>query len=73
MKPKVLPLNRPCDHKIPTQSGHNLLLIKPYRYPYFQKAEIERLVSKMLATGIIRHSNSPYSSLVILMKKQDGS
>ena len=42
--------------------------IRPYRYPYAQKAEIERMVQDMLKAGI-----SPVASLVILVKKKDGS
>lgn len=36
--------------------------IRPYRYPYFQKQEIEVQVESMLQTGIIRPSTSPFSS-----------
>ena len=47
--------------------------IRPYHYPHLQKNEIETQVAKMLFLGIIRPSNSPYSSPVILVKKKDGS
>lgn len=65
MKPKELPPNHSCDHKIPTQSGLNPISVKPYRYPYFQKVEIERLIYEMLAIGIIHHNNNIYFSPVI--------
>jgi len=63
---KHLPPNREIDHKIPIN-------VRPYRYPHLLKTKIEKQVEEMLKAGIIRPSNNPYSSLVILVKEKDGS
>lgn len=47
--------------------------MRSYRYSYEQKNEIESLVREMLAAQIIRPSDSPYASPVLLVKKKDGS
>ncbi|KAA0033872.1 ty3-gypsy retroelement transposase [Cucumis melo var. makuwa] len=38
-------------------------------YTYQQKEEMEKLVDEMLSSGVMRSSTSPYSSPVLLVKK----
>jgi hypothetical protein len=69
--PTGLPPSRACDHSIPLIAGAKPFHIRPYRYPPSLKTEIERQVQEMLDTGIIQHSQSPFSSPVLLVKKKD--
>jgi hypothetical protein len=68
---------RPNGHRIitwiPLMPGNAPTNVRPYRYPHFQKAKIERIVQEMHDAGIIRPSVSPYSSLVLLVQKKDGT
>ena len=47
--------------------------LKPYRYSAIQKDEIERIVAELKENGVIQHSTSAFASLVVLVKKKDGS
>ena len=73
MEPTGLPPQRAHDHHIPLQDNSNPVATKPYRYPYYQKTAIEKLVTELLNTGVIRPSNSPFSSPVVLVKKHEES
>ncbi|XP_062104135.1 uncharacterized protein LOC133815295 [Humulus lupulus] len=71
-EPTSLPPYRSIDHRIFLQPGSNLVKVRPYRYPHFQKDVMEQLVKEMISFGFIRPSTIPYSSLVLLVKKKDG-
>lgn len=47
--------------------------VESYRYSYFHKADIEIIVAKLLTSRMIRPSQSPFSFLVLLSRKFDGS
>lgn len=47
--------------------------IRPYRHPYHKKSEIEKQDSKLLQTGFIQLSTSPFGSSILLVKKKDSS
>jgi hypothetical protein len=70
--PSGLPPIREHDHAILLKPDANIPNLRPYRYPCYQKNEIEKIVKEMMQAGIIRHSTSPYSSPVLLVKKKDG-
>ena len=71
--PKGIPPIHEFDHAIHLISGIFPTNIRPYRYPYFQKSEIERMVAKMLEAGIIRPNQSSYSAPVVMVPKTNGS
>ncbi|KAK0608302.1 hypothetical protein LWI29_028621 [Acer saccharum] len=71
--PTDLPPRRTCDHQISLQHNSHPVSVRPYRYPHYQKSEMERMVKEFLNSGVIRPSNSPFSSPVLLVKKSDGS
>lgn len=70
--PNEIPPRRNVEHAIKLKKGAGPVSVRPYLYSQAQKAEIERLVQDMLGVGIIQPSNTPFSSPVLLVKK-DGS
>jgi hypothetical protein len=67
------PSRRVHDHSIPLVPGSLPPNIRPYRHPFAQKNEIEKMVQELLTVGVIRPSTSPYSSPVIMVLKKEGS
>lgn len=62
---------REHDHAIRLKPDAAILNLSLYRYPFYQKNEIEKIVGDMLQVGIIRHNTSPFPIPVILVKKKD--
>ncbi|KAF5472135.1 hypothetical protein F2P56_008875 [Juglans regia] len=55
-EPTGLPPNRSHDHKINLKQDIYAISVRPYRYPFYQKAEIEKIVKELLNSGVIRPS-----------------
>ena len=53
--------------------GAEPINVRPYKYAYHHRDEIEKQVNELLQTGAIKESVSPFSSPVILVKKEDDS
>ena len=70
VEPTTLPPHRQFDHEIHLLPNAAPVNVRPYRYPHFQKNEIEKQVAEMLNSGIIRPSTSPFSSPFLLVKKK---
>lgn len=47
-KPKGLPSSCNCDHRIPLEPSTKPIVLRPYKYPYAQKDEIERQCYEVL-------------------------
>ena len=59
-------------HHINTGDAQPVHLL-PRRIPQARRDEVKRLIQEMLDQGAIQHSDSPWSSPVVLAKKKDGS
>ena len=46
---------------------------KPYTVPYSMRESLKKDINDMMKMGVIRESNSPYASPVVIVKKKDGS
>ena len=71
--PIALPPLRGHEHQIVLKEDIELVCERPYRYPFYQKTEIEKIVHDLLEASYIRISYSPLSSPVLLVRKADGS
>jgi hypothetical protein len=72
--PQGLPPSRSVhDHSIPLVPKILTPNIRPYRHPFSQKNEIEKMVQELFNAGVIRPSTSPYSSPIVMALKKEGS
>lgn len=71
-EPSTLPPFRDNhNHKVVLTEGSNPVNQRPYRYAVYQKYEIDKMVKELLKAGTVQPSSSPYTSLVVLLKKKD--
>jgi hypothetical protein len=61
------------EHTIELEEGAKPIISPPYRHPRMFKDEIEKAIKELLAMGHIRPRNNPFSSLVVLVLKKDGT
>jgi hypothetical protein len=61
------------DHSIPLVLGSLPPNIRPYRHPFSQKNEIEKMVQELPNACVIHPSMSPYSYLVVMVLNKEGS
>ena len=71
--PAGLPPIKGHAHQTNLKGGTQPVCQRPYRYPYYQKIEIGKIVIELLEAGSIRNSQSPFATLVLLVRKAYGS
>nr|GEU96796.1 hypothetical protein [Tanacetum cinerariifolium] len=69
----ALPPMRAFDYKIILKEGTEPTFSKPYRHSPSQKDAIGVMLKELLESRVIRHSQSPFSSPVVMVKKKDGT
>jgi hypothetical protein len=66
-EPSGLPPPRGREHGITLKPGAQPVAVRPYRYPAAHKDELERQCAAMMAQGIVRRSDSAFSSPVLFV------
>ena len=61
-----------AEHKIEMVTD-DPVRVKPYPIPYSLREELKQDVEQMLDMGVIKKSDSPYSSPIVIVRKKDGS
>ena len=73
--PIALPPLQGHEHQIILTKDNEPIYERPYRYPFYQKTKIEKVVHDLLEASYIRisHSHSRFSSPMLLVRKADGN
>ena len=71
--PIGLPPLRGHEHQITLKEGNQPVCQRPYRYLFYQKNEIKKIVKELIYVGSIRNSSNPFAFPVLLVRKADGS
>ncbi|GJY77978.1 reverse transcriptase [Tanacetum coccineum] len=66
--PTALPPPRAHDHTISLLSNTPRVTVRPYTLPPNQKDVVEQMVKELLDAGVIRESQSPFSSPIVMSK-----
>ena len=61
------------EHTIELEIGTKPIKMNPYRKPKRIINDIEEAIKEFLELGLLRPSSNPYASLVIMVKKKDGT
>nr|GEX48691.1 hypothetical protein [Tanacetum cinerariifolium] len=70
---KDLPPQRSHDHQITLMPNTPPINVRPYRHPPNQKDAFVGMVKELMDSGVIRGSQSPSSSPIVMVKKKDGT
>ena len=71
--PPRRPPNRGVEHTIELDIGIQPIKMHPYRNPKRIKYDIQESIKELLELGLIRPSSSLCDSLVVMVKKNDGT
>jgi hypothetical protein len=68
-----LTMTTAIEHAIPTLGidPHRGIASRNYQIPDTLNGELQGIIDQMLRDNIIRHSNSPWNSPIILVKKKE--
>ena len=61
----------PIRHQIDLVDENAVVRSRPYRVPAALQDEVKKQIENMLAQNIIKRSNSPFASPILLVKKED--
>nr|GEU39636.1 putative mitochondrial protein [Tanacetum cinerariifolium] len=69
--PNELPPQKAHDHQIPLMPNTPPINVRPYKHHPNKKDAIELMMKELLESRVIRTSQSPFSSPIVMVKKKD--